>query len=252
MKAAILNSAENINIRLPDNTSQSVKKLNAYNAVKYVLANHNDGNIVVSGSKTRLKRLNGASDIYNKKKSLLKLTVNDGVSCRISVSANYATKVTLFDASFNVETTLTSGLTNNYILDTPGVYYLQTEFVEEVEDTITIHIDEMGHIHSGAWLYFSNSQHRRICLCGEIFYESHCVEYQDSRDGYATCLGCGKNLNLDLDFAEIIRNVQGRQVTLNGSYILPSGVVVLKEEDVDAYIAGTLVFYNENELPITV
>ena len=251
LKAAILNSAENINITLPDNTSQSVKKLNAYNAVKYVLANHNDGTIVVSGSKTRLKRLNGASDIYNKKKSLLKLTVNDGVSCRISVSANYATKVTLFDDSFNIETTLTSGLINNYILDTPGVYYLQTEFVEEVVDTITIHIDELGHIHSGAWLYFSNSQHRRICLCGETFYEVHCVEYQDSRDGYATCLGCGANLDLALDFADIIRSIGNRRVTLNGSYILPSGIVVLKEEDVDAYMAGTLIFYNENELPIT-
>lgn len=253
LKAAILNSAENINIRLPDNTSQSVKKLNAYNAVKYVLANHNDGNIVVSGSKTRLKRLNGASDIYNKKKSLLKLTVNDGVSCRISVSANYATKVTLFDDSFNVETTLTSGLINNYILDTPGVYYLQTEFVEEVVDTITIYIDEMGvHSHSGLWMYYSNSQHRRICSCGETFYESHCVEYQDSRDGYATCLGCGANLNLGLDFADIVRSIGNKQVTLNGSYILPSGIVVLKEEDIDAYLAGTLVFYNENELPTCV
>ena len=116
----------------------------------------------------------------------------------------------------------------------------------------TIHIDEMGHIHSGAWLYFSNSQHRRICLCGETFYEVHCVEYQDSRDGYAKCLGCGANLDLALDFADIIRSVGNRQVTLNGSYILPSGVVVLKEEDIDAYLAGTLVFYNENELPTCV
>ena len=253
LKTAIISSAKSHTTTLPNGQEQTINVLDAYNAVKYVLANHNDGNIVVSGSKTRLKRLNGASDIYNKKKSLLKLTVNEGVSCRISVSANYATKVTLFDDSFNVETTLLSGLINNYILDTPGVYYLQTEFVEEVVDTITIYIDEMGvHSHSGLWMYYSNSQHRRICSCGETFYESHCVEYQDSRDGYATCLGCGANLNLGLDFADIIRSIGNKQVTLNGSYILPSGVVVLKEEDVDAYMAGTLVFYNENELPTCV
>jgi len=30
----------------------------------------------------------------------------------------------------------------------------------------------------------------------------------------------------------------------NGSYILPNGVIVLVEEDIDAYFAGTLVFYD--------
>ena len=40
-------------------------------------------------------------------------------------------------------------------------------------------------------------------------------------------------------------------VTLNGSYILPSGIIVLVDEDFDAYINGTLVFYNKDELPTT-
>ena len=39
------------------------------------------------------------------------------------------------------------------------------------------------------------------------------------------------------------------RVSVNGSYILPSGIVVLVEEDVEAYFAGTLVFYEKENLP---
>ena len=41
------------------------------------------------------------------------------------------------------------------------------------------------------------------------------------------------------------------QVTLNGSYILPNGIIVLVDEDVEAYLNGTLVFYNKDDLPVT-
>ena len=30
----------------------------------------------------------------------------------------------------------------------------------------------------------------------------------------------------------------------NGSYILPSGIIILVDEDVDAYMDGTLIFYS--------
>ena len=39
------------------------------------------------------------------------------------------------------------------------------------------------------------------------------------------------------------------RVSVNGSYILPSGIVVLVEEDEEAYFAGTLVFYEKENLP---
>ena len=37
--------------------------------------------------------------------------------------------------------------------------------------------------------------------------------------------------------------------SINGSYILPNGIVVLVDEDVEAYFAGTLRFYKKNEIP---
>ncbi len=39
------------------------------------------------------------------------------------------------------------------------------------------------------------------------------------------------------------------QFSLNGSFILPNGIIVLVDEDIEAYLNGTLVFYNKDELP---
>ena len=39
--------------------------------------------------------------------------------------------------------------------------------------------------------------------------------------------------------------------SVNGSYILPNGIIVLVEEDVEAYLNGTLVFYDKDNLPVT-
>lgn len=36
-------------------------------------------------------------------------------------------------------------------------------------------------------------------------------------------------------------------VTENGSYILPSGVIVLASEDIEAYFSGELIFYDFKE-----
>ena len=37
----------------------------------------------------------------------------------------------------------------------------------------------------------------------------------------------------------------------NGSYVLPNGIIVFVDEDVEAYFAGTLVFYEGENVPVT-
>ena len=39
--------------------------------------------------------------------------------------------------------------------------------------------------------------------------------------------------------------------SLNGSYILPDGTIMLVDEDIEAYLNGTLVFYDKNNVPQT-
>ena len=38
-------------------------------------------------------------------------------------------------------------------------------------------------------------------------------------------------------------------VTINGSYVLSNGVVVLVDSDIEDYMAGTLSFYAPNDIP---
>ena len=40
-------------------------------------------------------------------------------------------------------------------------------------------------------------------------------------------------------------------ISVNGSYILPTGVVVLVDEDIQAYLDGILIFYSKEDLPVT-
>ena len=80
--------------------------------------------------------------------------------------------------------------------------------------------------------------------------EGHFV-YADEIVGgrYATCGGCNRELDLTVDLPTII--MSATQVSVNGSYILPNGIVVLVDEDVEAYLAGTLQFYHPDDLPVT-
>ena len=81
--------------------------------------------------------------------------------------------------------------------------------------------------------------------------EAHYIRQSDIVDNrYVKCLGCRAQLDLFNDYASsVMSNIA--QVSINGSYILPSGIVVLVDEDIQAYIDGTLVFYHPDNIPST-
>ena len=60
------------------------------------------------------------------------------------------------------------------------------------------------------------------------------------------CLACGEPINLNDDFV-VIGSITPGQVTANGSYVMQNGIVVLVEEDIEAFLAGTLIFYTPND-----
>ena len=107
-----------------------------------------------------------------------------------------------------------------------------------------------GHTHSyGAYVYSNNRLHIRYCVCGSGETQAHYVKQSDIIDNrYVTCLGCNTLLDLNEDMANIDPNSVSR-VTINGSYILSNGIIVLVDADVDAYINGTLQFYDINSVP---
>lgn len=108
------------------------------------------------------------------------------------------------------------------------------------------------HDHSfGLYLYNDNKSHIKRCSCGAYLTEGHYIRQADIVDNrYVRCLGCRAQLDLFEDCANSIMSTI-TQVSINGSYVLPSGIVVLVDEDLQAYLEGTLVFYHPDNIPTT-
>ena len=128
-----------------------------------------------------------------------------------------------------------------------GLAYEGTE-----EHTVTENgcICGYGHTHSyGNGIYKNHSTHLVRCECGETKTQTHYVRGSDIVNGrYATCLGCNRELDLWVDSADVgIYSIA--KVSVNGSYILDNGIVVLVDADITAYLNGTLQFYEPDKLP---
>ena len=115
-----------------------------------------------------------------------------------------------------------------------------------------------------AHVYDSN---RRCTICNHCDHE-YSYSYVNDTTCRATCYNCMftktqshvfiiGNLNycisckatINSGFGAIIHQGIINLVSLNGSYVLANGNIVLVPEDLQAYYNGTLVFYNKNELP---
>ncbi len=173
----------------------------------------------------------------------------------IYLSSFYAFDYEIYDANFNVisygraideETSIYLNPNLN-----SGKYYLRMSFEKNVYTTshsVDIAI-EHSHEYSD-YMYLNTKLHEQSCTCGLTYTQTHYV-YADEivDDRYATCQGCNHLLDLTTDLPTII--MSAAQVSVNGSYILPNGIVVLVEEDVEAYLAGTLQFYHPEDVPVT-
>ena len=96
----------------------------------------------------------------------------------------------------------------------------------------------------------SNKSEKHLKRCGGCNYiieEPHAVSLEDYMDGNntVTCSGC--NRTFDKNSGQfLINNINELQRTENGSYILPNGIIILVEEDIQAYLDGTLIFRDGN------
>ena len=61
---------------------------------------------------------------------------------------------------------------------------------------------------------------------------------------YATCLLCGGRVS---NAPQIILSVNQFPHTDNGSFILPNGIIVLADEDIEAYLNGELEFFDPSD-----
>lgn len=97
-----------------------------------------------------------------------------------------------------------------------------------------------SHVYNDSYLYRNTTNHYAYCACGAMKSQGHAV-----KSGERYCLLCGGLV--DIGFVVPESNAVD-YVTENGSYILPNGITVLAEADVEAYLNGTLRFYRQGEV----
>ena len=134
---------------------------------------------------------------------------------------------------------------------TNNVTGLSYSFIEE-HTWIGGECGECGfaHPHEYSYKYKNGTFHTKSCSCGVASTEVHFIRSSDIVNGRASCLGCKRMLDLNKDTANVLP-ASITQVTVNGSYILSNGIVVLVDADIEAYMDGTLIFYDRDDVPTT-
>lgn len=124
----------------------------------------------------------------------------------------------------------------NYSLEPYSlIYHAYANNVEGLH--YTLYLEQ----HSYLYHWLSYTAHSAICICGEYHTSAHTVS-SDSVTGidqYATCLLCGGQASVGYVTLDAVSDLPH---SANGSYVLSNGVIVLVDEDIEAYMDGTLTF----------
>lgn len=215
-----------------------------------------DNDLTAIGYNTNISvsnEIDSGKIVYTK----LDITKNNLVD--FTISSTNQLNVSLYDSNFN-EININPSSNNTNTLEFSynmlvGTYYLKVNFVNAgVSGTINLTINGEPHTHLFEKEYFNNSYHMSKCDCGEIGgnLEPHIIlESQIINGRYAECLECHYLLDLyyDLGFGGL-NSLHVTKVTINGSYILTNGIIILTDEDLSAYLDGSLVFYDKDKVPV--
>ena len=94
-----------------------------------------------------------------------------------------------------------------------------------------------SHSYTHHYQKYSAGSHISYCACGDYVYQPHVVSGTAGELG-SPCIYCRQLV----DFGVLNSIPTDYPHTENGSYILPSGIIVLVPEDEEAYLNGTLEF----------
>lgn len=99
------------------------------------------------------------------------------------------------------------------------------------------------YLHDYSYTSLGSAGHVGHCSCGHSTKSPHVINPSSTGERYVKCLFCNYVLDLLVDTGIVLSySLNNQYKTENGSYILPSGVIVLVEEDKEKYINGTLIF----------
>ena len=130
-----------------------------------------------------------------------------------------------------------------------SIYYIPHEHSLTYDDAYVIgyHMascdcgftEQQPHDYSFSYSWFNNTKHTAFCACGDSVKYPHAIVSGSNR-----CILCGGIASGGITpFGEAESETKSStKTTENGSYIRPDGVIVLVEDDVEAFLNGELVF----------
>ncbi len=115
-------------------------------------------------------------------------------------------------------------------------------------EKISLSMFENEHIHNynSNYIAVDRTGHNSYCSCGNYVKRPHAISASFTNERYVDCIQCGYELDMYFDVALV--GPQSSTIiyrTSNGSYILPNGIIVLVDEDIENYLNGNLVFNNQ-------
>lgn len=201
------------------------------------------------------RTINGSGSVTDKY-GMYELNVTNVGQYTITIQSDDVLSNRLYNANMNlVSMTSPASSTGTYtyaVSLSAGRYYLRAAYTDTTNSgTISITIEPHSHSYDW-WTYYNSTTHIESCCCGltRTATAVHSIRASEVVNNKANCMGCGYMLDLRYDVAVSIPD-SVMKVSVNGSYILPSGIIVLVDEDVEAYLNGTLVFYDKDDLPVT-
>lgn len=110
-----------------------------------------------------------------------------------------------------------------------------------------------SHTYNDHYNNYNLTQHKAYCECGRYTLMPHVADMSRSYTvfghTYAPCLYCGAAIEIGGNGPIIpIPGSNDLMITDNGSYIMPNGIYVIMEEDLEAFLNGTLVFHPYGEV----
>lgn len=185
--------------------------------------------------------------------AMFELNINYIKTYSFEITGDYYLEVNLFkgpmqEVSINNATVYENGVYKvafNYFAQ-PEKYYLRVTYENSsCSGTIYTQITNT-HVHSytDSYFWYDYTKHQSRCICNGSIFGPHVVSASMFFRGnqYATCLLCFGPAS----FGVLPLSLNNLPTSHNGSVILPNGVIVLVDEDIQSYLNGTLVFSNPN------
>lgn len=179
-----------------------------------------------------------------------KLQINgNNKNYEIYTTSEYDTCIALYDEKFNyINSDDDTGEGNNASLsinlsDYDYVYIMVRMYSDTTIGTINFTIAR-SHSHSYIDSYrpHNETQHRAYCECGDFILQGHIVSSTAAGEVTSTCILC----NAIVEMGFVVTNNNSICLSENGSYILPNGIIVIVDADIEALMNGTLIFNKEN------